>query len=1237
MAPKPARLLVLMVLCLGSSAVWLGLPGVAAAQPPVAEAVASVYKDIAPNGALQSPVVQRGEDGYLRMVAVGAQSALSRGTAVSGEAYFDKHGAAFGLTSPRATLEPVVTNAYADRRVERFVQTYAGVPVMGGGATATTWNNGNLVQARGNLLTEYAVLDNGDLPLTPAISVTAARVAARSAVAAAHEGVPVSRLETVREPELKIWYPPMFGMSGPMRLVYETHVQSLTFPQVLEGVLVDAHAGTAVWQWSLKTSQGMLNRVIIDDAGSQLTGAVARVEGQGPTGIEDVDLTYDVLGETYDFFLNEHGFESSQINRDGEIRAVVRLPIFNAFWSPARQEIGIGVPLTTDDVIAHEMVHGVTQANSNLIYFGIPGAINESFSDIWGEFVDLTNGRGDDSDRARWKLGEDIDTRDALLLDPEGTGGIRDMADPPVKGDPDRVGSPLFFNPNFPFDNGGVHINSGILNKMSYLLTDGDTFNGQAVAPFGISTTADLFWGAQRTLFLVATLTDVYFAMSAEAALLGLDFDARLNLTTAAEAVEIFTPPVTGTNFQALPGIDGGGNPVAVLVLTQRGSVRPFSNRFVRNFNAFPAGPEGGELIASTDEFFTVDGNVAPGVEYLYSAFTDSTAGAALRYQVTSVPTDTLVELTEAFGTASPTQQPFDLQFSQITFAPTGPPTSEIIGGNGPIGLNRYETTVRRNVSRLPVPLEVGGDDGAQFLTFLDDQIISVRPTSRRSFPFFGRSFSALEISANGFVSFTDVEGLALENFPSLPAHFSSPRVSFLFSDLAPNRGGTIWTRDMEDSFVVTFSEVPDQRISGNSVPPTSTAQLELFWTGGIRITYQNVSAREAIVGLSDGSGSIFDPVGRIPGVTLNVAQGDFTSAFPDVPQRLVFEPAPFPRVNAGDEVRVDVAALAPPGAGAAPSLVGTSDVIANVPFVDNGDGTGFFQFRADPDFRGIIGLRVEATLGAEQAFQDILVQVGEVVAEPQALDVELAASPDDGGDPAENRVVPTEASLLADYTYFHPQFDLNPDFLDEGDSFLLWRRNNELVSGFTNSPEIPAGATRAGDLWYFSIVPVTVSGIAGEEVFSPVVTIDGAPAITSITPTFGAIEGGEQVVLRGTRLDNIIGINFGGVPVQRFVFSGPDEITVTTPVRTAGLVDITLLTVAGPVRVPSAFTFTAEGPALRQTDVNGDGRVDVTDVQSVVNAVLRDEFGKLELDANGDGRLNAGDIQAVVLDALQG
>ncbi|XP_067678922.1 hemagglutinin/proteinase-like [Haliotis asinina] len=65
----------------------------------------------------------------------------------------------------------------------------------------------------------------------------------------------------------------------------------------------------------------------------------------------------------------------------------------NAFWDGDSLTFGDGrytfYPLVNQDVIAHELAHGVTEQNSNLIYDDQSGGINEAFSDITGEATEM--------------------------------------------------------------------------------------------------------------------------------------------------------------------------------------------------------------------------------------------------------------------------------------------------------------------------------------------------------------------------------------------------------------------------------------------------------------------------------------------------------------------------------------------------------------------------------------------------------------------------------------------------------------------------------------------------------------------------------------------------------------------------------------------------------------------------------------------------------------------------------
>ena len=139
----------------------------------------------------------------------------------------------------------------------------------------------------------------------------------------------------------------------------------------------------------------------------------------------------------------------------------------NAFWNGAAMFYGNGNQAFTSplpkalDVAGHEMSHGVVQGTANLEYQGQPGALNESFADIFGAMIDRSN----------WKIGEDVSNPSIFP-----NGAIRDMSNPHNGGtqlndpgwQPDHVDE-MYTGTQ---DNGGVHINSGIPNKAYYLVAN---------------------------------------------------------------------------------------------------------------------------------------------------------------------------------------------------------------------------------------------------------------------------------------------------------------------------------------------------------------------------------------------------------------------------------------------------------------------------------------------------------------------------------------------------------------------------------------------------------------------------------------------------------------------------------------------------------------------------------------------------------------------------------------------
>lgn len=112
------------------------------------------------------------------------------------------------------------------------------------------------------------------------------------------------------------------------------------------------------------------------------------------------------------------------------------------------------------DVIAHELTHGVTEHTSDLVYRDESGALNESFSDIFGVIVaNWYPGRPQPLAGWNWQIGAGL-----------GQGGLplRDMSDPTRTGHPDHWHGRQYIGTTY--DDGGVHYNSGIHNKAAYNL-----------------------------------------------------------------------------------------------------------------------------------------------------------------------------------------------------------------------------------------------------------------------------------------------------------------------------------------------------------------------------------------------------------------------------------------------------------------------------------------------------------------------------------------------------------------------------------------------------------------------------------------------------------------------------------------------------------------------------------------------------------------------------------------------
>jgi len=214
---------------------------------------------------------------------------------------------------------------------------------------------------------------------------------------------------------------------------------------------------------------GLRRQVFTCSGFDDLPGDPARSESDPAVADPAVNQAFDHAGTTWEFYNQIFKRESV----DGHGKTLTSSVHYsqnydNAFWNGQQMVYGDGDGRVFQnftnalEVIGHELTHGVTQFTAQLLYRDQPGALNESFSDVFGSMV------------KQWSLGQSVDEADWLIgagiLAPGVKGkALRDMANPgtayddPLLGKDPQPGHMKDYVGTAD-DNGGVHTNSGIPN-----------------------------------------------------------------------------------------------------------------------------------------------------------------------------------------------------------------------------------------------------------------------------------------------------------------------------------------------------------------------------------------------------------------------------------------------------------------------------------------------------------------------------------------------------------------------------------------------------------------------------------------------------------------------------------------------------------------------------------------------------------------------------------------------------
>ncbi|QES48156.1 peptidase M4 [Streptomyces venezuelae] len=365
-----------------------------------------------------------------------------------------------------------------------YERTYGGLPVLGGDLTVHA-KDGVTKSVTKATQHEIKVADT-NAAVTPAAAESQALSAAKAEgskdtkaaknarkVIWAAEGVPVLAYETV-----------VGGLQHdgtPNELHVVTNAK--TGAKITEWQAVETGTGNTMYsgQVTLGTSQSGSNWTLTDAArgahktynlnrGSSGTGTLFSgpddIWGNGqPSNLETAgaDAHYGAA-VTWDYFKNVHG--RNGLRNDGVApysRVHYGNAYVNAFWQDScfcmtyGDGEGNNKPLTSTDVAAHEMTHGLTSVTGNMTYSGEPGGLNEATSDIMAAAVEFY--ANNPQDVGDYLVGEKIDIR--------GNGTPLRYMDKPSK---DGSSKDAWYSGIGSID---VHYSSGPANHWYYLASEG--------------------------------------------------------------------------------------------------------------------------------------------------------------------------------------------------------------------------------------------------------------------------------------------------------------------------------------------------------------------------------------------------------------------------------------------------------------------------------------------------------------------------------------------------------------------------------------------------------------------------------------------------------------------------------------------------------------------------------------------------------------------------------------------
>ncbi len=540
-------------------------------EPADAMIASSLIESMGGLAADESPRVSVDERGVVTHVAAprGRSMAVAGVSPEDGKeqralAFVETQAQALGIASERVGLKVHAITTTPERSYVRIRQQYDGIPVHGAEIVLQLQPDGTVKSFLSDIMTDTAAFDSDPSATVPGLDRAAASEFARAAanrllekaredyeadIAYALESGEIdaetaqehlaranaSVVEFSDEGQVLIYSPHVIGAPGENALVWAFKVRDTEGMMIPVEVIVDADTGDIAHLNPLAARA--INRRLYDNKLDGDPGipyaTLRRTEASGPVTIFqtihfiDFNAHWDILGYTHEYFYDNHGWDAMD-GVGSTIYSYMRWQLeSNAFYVNGIMKFGTNGYAVSDDVVAHEYMHGVLHNLVGLGYSGETGAINESLCDVWGEFIDWSCPvLGNDDAAKRWKLAETT------------AGGIqRNMKNPPAKDQPDTYLGTFWY---FGGDNDTfVHTNSGVGNKLAYLLTDGDSFNGRTIDGMGEGIVRDLYWESLQLMPQYPVYNDLCQLLLDAGDNLSMSQAQIDNIQIACEAVEI--------------------------------------------------------------------------------------------------------------------------------------------------------------------------------------------------------------------------------------------------------------------------------------------------------------------------------------------------------------------------------------------------------------------------------------------------------------------------------------------------------------------------------------------------------------------------------------------------------------------------------------------------------------------------------------------------------------------------